>query len=133
MIQSQEETEESLTSLINELIAEEGNDIVPDTLVTLPEKDTPYPSLLMETDYHEGLTDEQVADRRKAHGRNCLTQNTTNNWIKFLSFFVGPIQFVMEVIDPPICLAIQDQHVLTYFSLYIPGRDCSCRWIAQLD
>ncbi|KAJ5336721.1 uncharacterized protein N7506_004743 [Penicillium brevicompactum] len=98
MIQSQEETEESLTSLINELIAEEGNDIVPDTLVALPEKDTPYPSLLMETDYHEGLTDEQVADRRKAHGRNCLTQNTTNNWIKFLSFFVGPIQFVMEAV-----------------------------------
>lgn len=114
-VQSQEETEESLSGLIDDLIAEEGgNDDVPDSLVPVTAKENPYPAILMETDHRFGLTDDQVAERRKEYGRNSLTQDKENNLVKFLLFFVGPIQFVMEVCNPWRCLAVQNQHVLTY-------------------
>lgn len=103
-----------MSGLIDELIAEEGNDDVPDSLVPVAAKENPYPAILMETDHRVGLTDDQVAERRNKYGRNSLTQDKENNLVKFLLFFVGPIQFVMEVCNPWICLVVQNQHALTY-------------------
>jgi H+-transporting ATPase len=93
----QEETEESLSSLINDLVAEDGKEVDPDVLSLRPIEKRSPPANLMDTQPHQGLTDAQVADRRKDYGRNCMTQDKTNHWIKFLMFFMGPIQWVMEV------------------------------------
>lgn len=44
-----------------------------------------------------GLTAIEVLQRRKKHGFNQLKEAKENFFFKFILFFVGPIQFVMEV------------------------------------
>ena len=51
----------------------------------------------LNTDAGHGLTETEVEERRKIFGRNEMKEEKTNHVIKFLSYFVGPIQFVMEV------------------------------------
>jgi H+-transporting ATPase len=55
--------------------------------------------LEFDTDLTTGLTEEEVAARRKQYGPNQLKEEKENLYLKFLSFFVGPVQFVMEVSD----------------------------------
>lgn len=50
-----------------------------------------------DTDLQSGLTDVEVILRRKKYGANKLKEEKENLCLKFLSFFVGPVQFVMEV------------------------------------
>ncbi|KAJ1567763.1 plasma membrane H+-ATPase [Cladochytrium tenue] len=52
------------------------------------------PSFL-ETDVAFGLTSQDAADRKKKFGGNQLAETKENLVLKFLMFFVGPIQFVM--------------------------------------
>jgi H+-transporting ATPase len=54
------------------------------------------PEELLKTDPQTGLTDEEVAKRRKRYGPNQMAEEKENLVMKFLMFFVGPIQFVME-------------------------------------
>lgn len=96
-VSSQEETEESLSSLVEELVAEEGEEHVVPDLARHSDAGKKYPAYMIETDFHKGLTDEEVLERRKNHGSNVMTQDKVNHWLQFLMFFVGPIQFVMEV------------------------------------
>ncbi|CAG8102616.1 unnamed protein product [Penicillium salamii] len=96
-VSSQEETEESLRSLVEELVAEEGAEYVVPDLACHFDAGKKYPPSMIETDFRKGLTDEEVIERRKNHGRNVMTRDEVNHWIQFLMFFVGPIQFVMEV------------------------------------
>ena len=53
------------------------------------------PSML-QTNYNHGLTEAEVTQRRKKFGENKLDEQKQNHILKFLGFFVGPIQFVME-------------------------------------
>lgn len=99
-VSSQEETEESLSSLVEELVAEEGEEYVVPDLARHSDAGKKYPAYMIETDFHKGLTDEEVLERRKNHGSNVMTQDKVNHWLQFLMFFVGPIQFVMEVRMP---------------------------------
>lgn len=55
------------------------------------------PDELLGTNPICGLTDGEVVVRRKRYGLNKMKEEKENHFIKFLSFFVGPIQFVMEV------------------------------------
>ncbi|CAA18989.2 Plasma membrane ATPase [Schizosaccharomyces pombe] len=55
------------------------------------------PEELLETDPKYGLTESEVEERKKKYGLNQMKEEKTNNIKKFLSFFVGPIQFVMEL------------------------------------
>jgi H+-transporting ATPase len=93
----QEETEESLNSLIDDLVAEDGRDSDLELLTLVPDKDNAYDPVMIETAVNRGLTDDEVAERRKNYGWNRLTQDKPNHLIKFLMFFMGPIQWVMEV------------------------------------
>lgn len=52
----------------------------------------------LQTNTRTGLTDAEVASRRKRYGLNQMRKEETKHPIVvFLMFFVGPIQFVMEV------------------------------------
>jgi len=66
------------------------------------------PDELLRTDPLRGLDDKEVLTRRKKYGLNKLKEDKQNHYLKFLSFFVGPIQFVMEV-----------RSFLTCFSLHL--------------
>lgn len=57
----------------------------------------PIPEELLQTDTRTGLSDSEVITRRKKYGPNRMKEEKENLLLKFLLFFVGPIQFVMEV------------------------------------
>ncbi|KAJ5787070.1 P-type ATPase [Penicillium paradoxum] len=112
-----QETEESLDCLIDELVAEDGKDPDPEILSIGAGETSAYPPALFDTDVREGLSDEEVIARRKKHGWNRLKAQKQNYFIKFLSFFNGPVQWVMEVsntIDQ--YDAIEMKHMLIKFS-----------------
>lgn len=52
---------------------------------------------LCETDPARGLSTSEVLRRRNKFGLNQLKEDKENLFLKFVLFFVGPIQFVMEV------------------------------------
>ncbi len=52
-----------------------------------------------DTDVTTGLTTPDALARRKKYGPNQLKEEKENLYLKFMSFFVGPVQFVMEVSD----------------------------------
>lgn len=68
---------------------EEGNDDQQGSFIQVPEE-------LLKTDPQTGLTDEEVTKRRKKYGPNQMAEEKENLFLKFIMFFVGPIQFVME-------------------------------------
>ncbi|SCV00511.1 LANO_0F07228g1_1 [Lachancea nothofagi CBS 11611] len=54
------------------------------------------PEELLQTDPSYGLTSDEVAKRRKKYGLNQMAEENESLIVKFLGFFIGPIQFVME-------------------------------------
>ncbi|CAN3373981.1 hypothetical protein DIURU_005758 [Diutina rugosa] len=54
------------------------------------------PEELLQTSPQTGLTDDEVQKRRKKYGWNQMAEEKENLVLKFIMFFVGPIQFVME-------------------------------------
>ncbi|KAK6197157.1 citrate (Si)-synthase [Pestalotiopsis sp. IQ-011] len=54
------------------------------------------PEELLQTDSRIGLTSDEVHARRKRFGLNQMKEEKENMVLKFLGFFIGPIQFVME-------------------------------------
>ncbi|KAH3901727.1 probable Plasma membrane ATPase 1 [Saccharomycodes ludwigii] len=54
------------------------------------------PEELLQTDPNYGLDDEEVSKRRKKYGLNQMAEDNESLVVKFIMFFVGPIQFVME-------------------------------------
>ncbi|KAJ5963891.1 ATPase P-type K/Mg/Cd/Cu/Zn/Na/Ca/Na/H-transporter [Penicillium vulpinum] len=93
----QEESEESLDCLIDELEAEDGKEPDVDAITLRAGEIRPFPPALLETDVKEGLNDAEVAMRRKKYGWNSMEEQKRNHLIKFLAFFNGPVQWVMEV------------------------------------
>lgn len=56
----------------------------------------PVPEEYLQTDPSYGLTSDEVLKRRKKYGLNQMADEKESLVVKFLMFFVGPIQFVME-------------------------------------
>ncbi|CAL9732132.1 plasma membrane ATPase 1 [Monosporozyma unispora] len=54
------------------------------------------PEEMLQTDPSYGLTSDEVARRRKKYGLNQMAEENESMVVKFLMFFIGPIQFVME-------------------------------------
>lgn len=54
------------------------------------------PEELLQTDPSVGLSSDEVVNRRKKYGLNQMREESENLLVKFLMFFIGPIQFVME-------------------------------------
>ena len=55
------------------------------------------PEEMLQTDEKSGLTTTEVNLRRRKYGLNKLREEKENPYLKFFGYFVGPIQFVMEV------------------------------------
>lgn len=93
-----EEEDEDMDALIDELESqdghqeeeEEGEEVNAGTGRIVPEDQ-------LQTDTRIGLTEAEVHARRKKYGMNQMKEEKENLILKFLSYFVGPIQFVMEV------------------------------------
>lgn len=91
-----EDEEADMDALIEELeshdpgFEEEEEDAQPGGARTIPEE-------LLQTSMRDGLTAAEVLQRRRKYGLNQMKEEKENLILKFLGFFIGPIQFVMEV------------------------------------
>lgn len=92
----EDEEDEDLDALIEEL---ESND--PDAEIQaeidVRAASRSVPEELLQTDTRVGLIEPEVVARRKKYGLNQIKEEKENLLLKFLGYFVGPIQFVMEV------------------------------------
>lgn len=52
-----------------------------------------FPLIRLETDIHQGVSDADVAKRRQVFGWNELEAPDENLFLKFLTFFKGPILY----------------------------------------
>lgn len=92
----EEEEDEDIDQLIEDLQSyhegeneEENDDATFSSMRLVPEE-------ILQTDPSYGLTSEDVTHRRKKFGLNQMAEKNQRAIFKFLMFFVGPIQFVME-------------------------------------
>lgn len=92
-----DDPEEDMDVLIEELESVHGTHDEEDSSQDEPEYTGIIPEEFLRTDPMSGLDDKEVVLRRKRYGLNKLKEEKQNHYLKFLSFFVGPIQFVMEV------------------------------------
>lgn len=101
----EEDEDEDMDALIEELESQDGHIDIEDDEDGEPGGARPVPDELLTTDTRHGLTDAEVVARRKKYGLNQMKEEKENLILKFLSYFVGPIQFVMEVSgDSPIVI-----------------------------
>lgn len=90
-----DDEEEDIDQLIIDLQSHHGLDDEEDDEVD----DSSFkavPEELLKTDPTTGLTADEVTKRRKKYGLNQMSEDKENLVLKFIMFFVGPIQFVME-------------------------------------
>lgn len=87
-----------MDALIEELQSDAGDDIFGEDADDAEEGASakPVPEELLQTDPSVGLTSDQVLQRRKKYGLNQMSEEQENLILKFIMFFIGPIQFVME-------------------------------------
>ncbi|KAB8265633.1 hypothetical protein BDV32DRAFT_158042 [Aspergillus pseudonomiae] len=87
---------EDIDALIDELESIDGNLDFND--IGQDEKSKPccISEELLQTDPSTGLTEPEVLLRRKKYGFNQMKEQKENLVLKFFSYFVGPVQFVME-------------------------------------
>lgn len=92
-----DEEDEDMDALIDDLESEDGavNDEADEKAEDGAAR--PVAEELLQTSTTHGLTDAEVLMRRKKFGLNQMKEEKQNLILKFLGYFVGPIQFVMEV------------------------------------
>lgn len=95
---SDEEEDEDMDALIEDLESEDGHGADEEE----EEENTPgggrvVPEDMLQTDSRVGLTESEVTTRRRKYGLNQMKEEKENLILKFFGYFVGPIQFVMEV------------------------------------
>lgn len=89
---------EGLDRLLSILEAEDEGEIpIKEEILHIGESRN-IPDHWLHTDATIGLNVVQVSERRKVYGMNQMKVEKRNPIKQFLMFFVGPIQFVMEVI-----------------------------------
>lgn len=91
-----EEEDEDMDALIDDLESQDGHaeedEVEEDTAGT----GRVIPQDQLQTSTRTGLTEQEVLARRKKYGMNQMKEEKENMILKFLGYFVGPIQFVME-------------------------------------
>ena len=88
---------DSLDGLLAELDAGEEEQQFVEEEVTAIGDPKKIPEEYLHTDPAIGLIEHEVLQRRKMYGWNQMREENRSHVKQFLSFFVGPIQFVMEV------------------------------------
>ncbi|KAI8367216.1 plasma-membrane proton-efflux P-type ATPase [Choanephora cucurbitarum] len=58
---------------------------------------SPELELLLHTDPSHGLTSTEVQERQAKYGLNELPEKKTNPFLKFFSYFTGPISYLIEI------------------------------------
>ena len=96
-INDDDEEDEDMDALIDDLESQDGHQEDADEEETAVGGERPVPEELLQTSTRTGLSDAEVTQRRKKYGLNQLREEKENLILKFLGYFVGPIQFVMEV------------------------------------
>lgn len=94
-----EEEDEDMDALIDDLESQDGHEAEEDNGEDAAgnKKIKEVPESLLLTDTRIGLTEAEVLLRRKKYGMNQMKEEKQNMFLKFFGYFVGPIQFVMEV------------------------------------
>lgn len=97
-----EDEDEDMDALIDDLESQDGH-------IEEEEEEDPtgagariVPEDLLQTNTRMGLTEAEVHARRKKYGMNQMKEEKVNHIIKFLGYFWGPIQFVMEASCVPL-------------------------------
>jgi H+-transporting ATPase len=108
-LSEEDEEEEDMDALIEELESQDGHLDEEDEDPTEPGGARPIPEELLNTNTRTGLNDQEVLARRKRFGINQMKEEKENLIVKFLGYFVGPIQFVMEVCFPVSLVAFLGQ------------------------
>ena len=91
-----EEEDEDMDALIEELESQDAN-VEEEEETAVAGAARSIPEELLQTSTRTGLTTQEVQQRLKKYGRNQMKEEKENLLLKFLGFFIGPIQFVMEV------------------------------------
>ena len=93
-----EEEDEDMDALIDELESQDGHQEEEEgEAEATPGGGRVVPEDQLQTDTRIGLTESEVLARRKKYGMNQMKEEKENLILKFLGYFIGPIQFVMEV------------------------------------
>jgi magnesium-transporting ATPase (P-type) len=103
-VDDDDEDIEDIDALIDDLESQDGNEDFDDESAAPGSSARPVPEDLLQTDTRTGLTSAEVDQRRKKYGLNQMKEEKENLVLKFLMYFVGPIQFVMEVSFPRSCV-----------------------------
>ena len=93
-----EDDDENIDALIDDLESEDGHGGVNEGEEddTLGSRRT-VPEGMLQTDSRVGLAETEVVARRRKYGLNQMKEEKENLILKFFGYFIGPIQFVMEV------------------------------------
>ncbi|QPG75379.1 plasma membrane H+-ATPase [Brettanomyces nanus] len=92
-----EDEDEDIDQLVMELQSNGGADDEEESEDEADQKSfKAVPESMLQTDLAIGLTASEVAQRRKKFGANQMAEEKVNLFVKFCTYFVGPIQFVME-------------------------------------
>ncbi|KAF1844605.1 plasma-membrane proton-e [Cucurbitaria berberidis CBS 394.84] len=94
--EDEEQDDEDIDALIEELESQDGNADYEEEEAHVAGSARLIPEELLQTNTRTGLTSLEVQLRRKKFGLNQMKEEKQNLFLKFLMFFVGPIQFVME-------------------------------------
>lgn len=96
-----DDEDEDIDALIEDLESEDGHQFEEEEEVQ-PGGGRVVPEDMLQTDSRVGLTESEVIARRRKYGLNQMKEEKENLILKFFSYFIGPIQFVMEVSLIPI-------------------------------
>lgn len=116
-----DDEDEDIDALIEDLESQDGHDAFEEE----EEEGSPgggrvVPEEMLQTDSRVGLTESEVIARRRKYGLNQMKEEKENLILKFLSYFIGPIQFVMEVsLDPRVCALFSAVLPIYYFHVFI--------------
>lgn len=91
-----DDEDEDIDQLIEDLQSDAGQEFYEEEAGEAGATARPVPEELLQTDPSYGLTSDEVTKRRKKFGLNQMAEEKENLVVKFLMFFIGPIQFVME-------------------------------------
>ncbi|KFY09521.1 hypothetical protein V492_05468 [Pseudogymnoascus sp. VKM F-4246] len=95
-LEEDEEEDEDMDALIDELESQDGHAEEEEEEDDNPATGRVIPEDQLQTDTRTGLTEQEVTVRRKKYGLNQMREEKENLILKFLGYFIGPIQFVME-------------------------------------
>ena len=95
--ESDDDEDEDMDALIDDLESQDGQAIEEEEEEAGAGETPPISEEFLNTSTRTGLTESEVQQRRKKFGLNQMKEEKENLILKFLGYFVGPIQFVMEV------------------------------------